>query len=125
MKRLLMLPALTLALTACGGPGFTNPFSAPLTLQITPGQLTLAPGERRHVSVTASSDGRVIGTPSLNTIDTHGITGVPDETGLMVTVSDKTPEGTYGLVLNGTSGRGSGQAVLNLTVQAPKAGAEQ
>ncbi len=127
MKRL-ALPLLALALTACGtaGSGFENPFTVPITFTVTPAQLTLPPGGQSHVSVTASADGRSLGTPTLEPINTKGITGVPDETGLTVVVSAETPEGTYGLPLKGTvAGGGSGQAVLNLTVKKPEGGGAQ
>lgn len=121
MKRF-ALPILALALTACGTPGsgFENPFTVPVTFTVNPSELTLAPGERSHVSVTARADGRDLGSPTLERVQTKGITGVPDDTGMTILVSEETPEGTYGLVLKGTAGRGGyGQTVLNLTVEVP------
>lgn len=118
-KNRLLLPLFALTLTACGAPGsgFENPFTVPVTLTVTPAQITLAPGTRAHISVTAQAGTRSLGTPTLDPINTSGIQGVPDGTGMTITVSEKTPEGTYGLPLKGNVGRGSGQATLNLTVQ--------
>jgi len=124
MNKLILSPlllTLALGLNSCGQPGsgFSNPFTAQITLSATPQALTLLPGTSQHVSVTAQADGRNLPTPSIKVLSSGPVQVTPDSTGVTVAVGSTAVSGTYAVSLTGTTSGGSGQATLNVTVAAP------
>jgi len=116
-----LLLTLALGLNSCGQPGsgFSNPFTAQITLTATPQAITLLPGTSQHVSVTAQADGRTLPTPSVKALSSGPVVVTPDSTGVTVAVASTAVSGTYALSLTGTTSGGSGQATLNVTVASP------
>ena len=121
MKRLLMTAQL-LSLTACGAPGsgFENPFTVPITLQLTPSQVSLTPGASNHVSVTAKSGDQLLGAPKVEAFGNSQITAVPDDSGFTVTASAQAAPGTYAFNVTGTYASGKGSAPFTVTIAAPE-----
>ncbi len=126
MNKIILSPlllTLALGLNSCGQPGsgFSNPFTAQITLTATPQAVTLLPGTSQHVSVTAQANGRDLPTPSVKAVSSGPVQVTPDSTGVTVAVASTAVSGTYALSLTGTTSGGSGQATLNVTVSPPTA----
>ena len=90
-----------------------------MVLTLNPTQITLAPGESREISATASHDGKSYGAPTIAKFGNEQIKAEPTSNGFTVTAAENAKPGTHAFTVTGTLRSGTGSAPFTVTVEAP------